>query len=71
MTGFDTGTGILIEEIETLEQLARRRANHALDVGRGGSARNEKREVELRGWHRGERSILRNRRPPWAPVFLI
>src|SRR5438046_105310 len=61
MVAIDACSRVLVEELESLEQLASGRPNHAFDVGRARTVWNEQCQVDLRRRHARERAIWRYR----------
>ena len=60
MLAIDAGAGVLIEEVEPLEQISSRASNHPFDIGHVRTMRYEQREVDLRRRHCRKRAVPRD-----------
>src|SRR6266568_3383278 len=71
MLAIDACAGVLIEEVESLEELAACGSNDTFDISHVRAVRDQEREVDLRRRHCRKRAVRRDRRCRRTAPFYI
>src|SRR5438067_2524509 len=71
MLAIDACAGVLIEEVESLEQLAARGSHDTFDIGHARALRDQEREVDLHRRHCRKGAVRRDRRCRRTAPFYI